>query len=401
MRDIIQRQKRIEIAERKKETECDQDEKKEEAVYEDAGGKESTQELAFVAALHENRIAKHFERVTNYRKYFVAANDLFEQAAVGPSGLRKSVANNSAGNWKSMKHANAIWTAEIAARAGNINREILGEDPDDDAAGSKVTSLRIRRQLRHARYLERKEARPTVNIVSMHTNSPVPVQGIGHTRGINGTPHRFPRPPSSDSKSNFYSAKVANAKKAKPIPNIISSPGSSVNHINSSAKKMTVEDYFREARKYRAQLNANANRASSNNGNFASLPPSPERKHSARNAGSNVKMLRPKTAATVDIIKMDMMKEDEMISGKGLNLHDHDADPSTLFGSFVNYRYKERELEEIQKKANEEKILEAKRARKKKIKSRHSKSTGKLGKKASVKKTTIKLNTKGVRKRLF
>ena len=235
----------------------------------------------------------------------------------------------------------------------------------------------------------------------MHTNSPVPVQGLGHARGINGTPHRFPRPPSSDSKSNFYSAKVANAKKAKPIPNIISSPGSSVNHINSSAKKMTVEDYFREARKYRAQLNANANKTASNNGSFTSLPPSPERKHCARNAGSNVKMLRPKTAATVDIIKMDMMKEDEMISGKGLNLHDHDADPSTLFGSFVNYRYKERELEEIQKKANEEKILEAKRARKKKIKSRHSKSTGKLGKKASVKKTTIKLNTKGVRKRLF
>ena len=49
-----------------------------------------------------------------------------------------------------------------------------------------------------------------------------------------------------------------------------------MNHINSSAKKMTVEDYFREARKYRAQLNANANKTSSNNGSFTSLPHLPK-----------------------------------------------------------------------------------------------------------------------------
>ena len=110
-----------------------------------------------------------------------------------------------------MKNASAAWTAQIAARAGNVNREILGEELPVN--GDEVTSLGIRRQLRHARYLERKDARQTMSVVSMHTNSPVPIQGLGHTRGVSNTPHLFPRPPTADSKSNFYSTKVANAKK--------------------------------------------------------------------------------------------------------------------------------------------------------------------------------------------
>ena len=169
---------------------------------------------------------------------------------------------------------------------------------------------------------------------------------------------------------------------------------------------MTVEDYFREARKYRAQLHNNVDIMTTVTDmkkiNGTSLPPSPTKNSHVRNAGSNVKMIRPNTATTVEIVKMEMMKEDEMISGKSLSLQELGADPSTLFGSFVNYRYKEREIEEKQKKAIEEKVLEKKRARKKKLKSRNSKSASKLGgRRATVKKTTIKLNTKGVRKKIF
>ena len=422
--DILNRKRRFEQVNNQLGKTGEDDEKKEEdhdnqqlggGKEEDVGIKSSTtsdinneiNDLSFVARLHEMQISRHFEKVSNYRKYFVAANDLFEQAAVGPSGLRKSIANNSAGTWKDMKNASAAWTAQIAARAGNVNREILGEELPVN--GDEVTSLGIRRQLRHARYLERKDARQTMSVVSMHTNSPVPIQGLGHTRGVSNTPHLFPRPPTADSKSNFYSTKVANAKKNAacydkskvPIPQISGTP-----NITNASKKMTVEDYFREARKYRAQLHNNVDMMTTVTDmkkiNGTSLPPSPTKNSHVRNAGSNVKMIRPNTATTVEIVKMEMMKEDEMISGKSLSLQEHGADPSTLFGSFVNYRYKEREIEEKQKKAIEEKVLEKKRARKKKLKSRNSKSASKLGgRRATVKKTTIKLNTKGVRKKIF
>ncbi len=427
--DLLNRKKRIERAKNcaqkadeddgeKKEVDCLSDDGTKKDVEED-GSKSSDgihyeiNDLGYIARLHEAKISRHFSKVANYRKYFVAANDLFEQAAVGPSGLRKSVANNSAGTWKNMKHASAAWTAEIAARAGNVNREILGEEMANSVNGDEVTSLGIRRQLRHARYLEKKNSRQTMTVVSMHTNSPVPIQGMGHKRGVNGAPHLFPRPPSDDVKNKFYSAKVANAKKKNhEKPNTIPHISGKTNITN--AKKMTVEDYFREARKYRMQLNNNVHNMTISDksghgssshmvncgGSGTSLPPSPTKSH-ARNAGSNVKMIRPNTAAAVEIIKMEMMKEDEMINGKSLNLQEHGSDPSTLFGSFVNYRYKERELEEKQKKAYEEKVLEVKKARKNKLKSRNSKSAAKIGRKASVKKTTIKLKTKGVKKPLF
>ena len=323
---------------------------------------------SYYEALYQTRLDFHFENVNNYRRFFVAANDLFETVAVGPSGLRKSA------TWqdRSMSRGQRSWTAAVAARAEGI-REYVGEDGDN--GGDGYTSLDIRRQIRHSRFLEQKKSSKSFAVVTLNSEKDaraIPMRSWSQ-QSPNVRQPMLPKPPSKPKSKQSIMGKPATVERPAPL---------------------SVEDYFRQAR-----LLGETSKT-------VSLPPSP-----TKNTGANMisgrnraqlvhdkrtEFIRPKTSASIECIRMEKMKQDEMISGKKVQLNEHDIDPGSLFGSFVNYRYRERErvAREEELKATKEKEIAAMVKRKKKIKK--AKSSSGFGRKArstKLRKTTLNAST--------
>ena len=340
------------------------------------GGEKTEEHQA--ADLYQAKLDRHFQKVNAYRRFFVAANDLFETVAVGPSNLRKST------TWRDVPSRQRQWTAAIAARAEGI-RECSGEDigVNDNCE----TSLDIRRQIRHKRYLEQKKGTKTFSIVTLNQESEA--QNIPmRTWSEQSVTVRKPMLHSPPSRSRGK-REIRNSSKEKLMgrsPTIV-----------ERAEKLTVEDYFREARDYVPK------------GEEKKPPPAARGYSRIGSSGGGLKqnlsqskvieIVRPKTTNPVAFVKMNKIKRDEMISGTKLNLNDHGVDPDTLFGSFVNYRYQQRERESLEQEVKFKKEREIAEIRKKKNKVKRAKSSSGISSvfncknNAKLRKTTIDAST--------